>query len=813
MKIVAIIARFLALATCAAPLWAAENGTAPLYSGQYSFACWLNGWRKHPSDTSPEILAIEASRFAFTLNLADFTKAGFERISPQPEKLPTSYHDALGSGTERLYRLPAAEVSITLEVDGIRYTARSCAAGTDRDPRRLAAAKMWESGRFVQHFELEGLAFADGASRPLPVAGSLLVFAWPDSLTLTAAIRPPAGNTWKKARLQVGFRGQGCAEVAQQSFEGPLTNDRDRQVSLTIGDDRGQLRAPADRVAIRVAYRPDAVFPVAFDAVKNCYATVVPRVARSFKSGYTDIRDYDDFSIAIENRGEREVEVPFLLELVNPANITGLCPLVCDQAGRPTGIPVQLSKNWHHGAYLMGYTRLPANPGRTDYLLRVVYGFYGALPAASHSQLSLIGYARKGGNGRWDQLAIGCWGETFCLDMDQSLVEQVVTDVRMLMARKGAQGAKWNWTDAGWGGDWLSIADAAGQKAYFRDLKTAYLAQGPCLTDVRYDGFYGRQREVAMKARVQTLRTDDYARTFHTLSYTFRKPVPAKDASFFMQGRTSQYATPVIAYGNQSGLIAERRVPGNLKPQECFVDRLTLEGAGPWWVAFPGATSTSRPERRDWGTGYRALVIRSYRATFGGKSYTKPTISLPLNRMEQDSPNLNLELVAPQGVSLFAPGDAVQFVAEWITLPRVADDYYGPNEAFRSHLAENPRSWKTTHREAAGNDLSVQATGGSVACRYPVEISCTRPEVEVTIAGGVGFVPISFQGLQSVRGLELCQVVDGREIKFSQEVHGNDFWQVDYDEGSRTYRLTYNLPVGGQMPSVWRLKPAKPNAK
>ena len=810
MTIATTIGRWVVFALLCAPLLATENGADRLYSGEHSFACWLNGWRKHPTDTSPEVLAIEASRYAFTLNLADFTKASYERVSLPAGNVGMSYRDALGSGTERLYRLPAAELSITLDVDGTSYAARSCAAGTERDPRRLGAARMWESGRFVQNFELEGLAFEDGAGKPLPVTGSLFVVAWPDSLTLTASIRPPVSNTWKKARLKVAFRGHDRTEAADQCFEGPWSSEIDRMVSLTIGDTRSNLRKPADRVSIRVAYGTNTVFPVAFNAVKNCYEAPVPRVVRNFKGGYADIRDYDDFSIAIENRGEAEVEIPFLLEFRNPANITGLCPILCDKAGRPTGIPVQLSKNWHHGAYLMGYTRFPAKPGRSEYLLRIAYGFYGTLPSASHSQLSLIGYSPKGGNGRWDQLAIGCWGETFCLDMDMSLVDIVVTDVRMLMARNGIKGAMWSWTDAGWGGDWLSIANAAGEKAYIRDLKTAYLSQGPCLTDVRYDGFYGSRREVALRARVQTLRTDDYARTFHTLSYAFRKSISARDACFFMQGRTGQYATPVIAYGNKSGLIAERRVPGNLKPKECFVDRLTLEGAGPWWVSFPGAHTTSK---RDWGTGYRALVIRSYRATFGGKSYTNPTISLPLNRMEQDLPNLNLELVAPQEVTLIGPGDSVEFVAQWITLPRVADDYYGPNEAFERHLAENPKSWKTTYREAAGNDLSVQATGGSVLCRYPVQILCARPDVEVTIAGGVGFVPVRFEGLRSTQGLELYEVVGGKEIRFSQEVHGNDFWQVDYDEGSRTYRLTYNLPVDDKAKSVWRLRPRQLNAK
>ena len=239
-----------------------------------------------------------------------------------------------------------------------------------------------------------------------------------------------------------------------------------------------------------------------------------------------------------------------------------------------------------------------------------------------------------------------------------------------------------------------------------------------------------------------------------------------------MQGRTGQYAPPVIAYGNKSGLIAERRVPGNLKPKECFVDHLTLEGEGPWWGSLAGASTTSKC---DWGTGYRAMVIRSYRATFGGKSYTNPTISLPLNRMEGELPNLSLELVAPKEVTRLGPGDFVELVAQWITLPRADDDYYGPNEAFRRCLTENPKSWKTTYREAAEDDLSMQAAGGSVLCRYPIQILCTRPEVEVTIAGGVGFVPVSFEGLRSVQGLELYEVVDGKQIGLSQEVHGNDF--------------------------------------
>ena len=112
--------------------------------------------------------------------------------------------------------------------------------------------------------------------------------------------------------------------------------------------------------------------------------------------------------------------------------------------------------------------------------------------------------------------------------MDMSLVDVAITDIRSLMVRAGLRGRKWSWTNAGWGGDWLNVRDASQEKFFWTDLKTAYLAQGPCLTQARYRGCYGAQREVDFSAQVQTLRTDDYCRTFQKLRYTFTRDVSAK---------------------------------------------------------------------------------------------------------------------------------------------------------------------------------------------------------------------------------------------------------------------------------------------
>lgn len=769
----------------------------------YTHSCWLNGLRKDKADTSPTLFAIESSRYGFTLDLADFGKAGF---AVRDGKVP-GYAESLAFGTEWLRGLPSVGLIIELEVDGKNYRARSCKAGVGTGDNRFKSVRLWESGRFVQHYEFLDLDFLDAAGATLSCKASLDLVAWPGSLTLTSRLSPATG-TWSNAKFRLGLKGKDIDCVKEKTFEGNWNVDEVKE--LTICHPVAKPFIPDDTLKVHVTYEQTQNFPVVFDPVKNCLVSFVPQLKRTFKTGYTDIRSYDNFSISIENNEGRPKEIPFLLDLRDVANITGLCPMLCDKDGRPTGIPVQLSKNWHHekmGAYVMAYTSLPAKPGKTDYILRIAYGFYGTLPSASHAQLSLVGY--HGTNGRWDQLAIGCWGETFCFDMDMTCVDVAITDVRMLMARNGLNGVKWSWTDAGWGGDWLGMNDVAGNKLPFNGMRTAYLAHGPCMSEVRHAGFYGAGREVELDTTVRTLRTDDYARTFQKMKYTFNATSKTDGVWLHKVGGTSRYVTPKVAYGNRNGLIAEQEVScigtGGPPPVAAFADHVHLDGSAPWWVAFPGGKSI---DGRDWGTGYRALVIRSYKANFFGKDYLSPTISLPVHTVEKDVASLNLDLllVAPIEVAAFQPGDTLEMDLEWITLPRCADDYYGPNEAFRKHLAENPSSWKTTFREARGNDLRIKVSGGTLLERYPVVIKANALEIKVRVTGGVGFVPIRFEGLVSATGYSLYELIGGKEVKLDQSVTGNDFWQTDYDEAGGTYQRTYNLPMDNKPESIWVLR-------
>jgi len=604
---------------------------------------------------------------------------------------------------------------------------------------------------------------------------------------------------WTDAELRVGFKGAGKEWHTAKQVAGAWTTEDRHAMSLNCNLDD---RHAADRaVSIDVSTPDGQTFPVRFDPVYNCHVAEVKGLKRDFKGGYVKITEYDEFRITIDSEEEVAAgKVPFLFDFYGPANITGPVPILCYPDGTPTGIPVQLSKNWHYtplGSYLRAYAMLPSKPGQDEYLLRVAYSLYGTVPTASHAQLSLVGW---GANGRWDQLSVGAAGETICFDMDMSPTDQVVTDVRGMMLRKGLDGATWGWTDAGWGGDWFNLRPK-GDRIAFAGLKTAYLAHGPCLSDVVYEGHYGSGRDVHVRGRVQTTRTDDHVRTFQQLRYAFLKALPAGEAYFFkMDGQSA--TIPKIAYGNSDGVIAESGIPTGEQPE--FIERAELSGKGPWWVAFPGSKPTTAD--RPWGTGSRGLVVRSYRASFGGRIVASPSITVPGNYRKHRDLTYDLWLVPPPGVEQFQPGDWVEMDVEWITIPRVADDYYGPNEAFRKHLAENPNSWKTVHREAVGNNLAVTVHGGELLASYPIVVAATEDRVTVKIKGGLGYVPVRFEGLATADGYALYETANGSEQKLDQSVHGNDTWQTDYDSASNTYKLSFNLPVDGKQKSEWVLK-------
>ncbi len=409
------------------------------------------------------------------------------------------------------------------------------------------------------------------------------------------------------------------------------------------------------------------------------------------------------------------------------------------------------------------------------------------------------------------------------MDVDTGCNDKVVTDLRMLMT-KGVDEKKWMWTDAGWGGDWLVLArpDGEEKKFYPYQWKCAYNSHGPCLTEVQYAGFYGPPKVASVDATVRTLRCDDYARTFTSLKYCFNETVPFSTASFFELGTTRHIVTPVVVYGNRSGLIGGVHVPAELKDGQYFIENKLLEGEGPWWFGFP---KQQQLNNRTWGKGWRGLIIRSFRGYFGGKEYKNPSISFRHHHRRRDGrPNLTFILAPPSGMTSFDRGDQVSFDVEVVTFPKKSTDYYGPNDNFRHHLETHGNTWKSVHREVEGNNINVKIhTGGSLKSKYPIVIASdgSSENIEFEVVGGLGAVPVRFDGMQTVVTYELNRIIDDTNdeipleknvkdvnagsVRKEQEVHGSDHYQVEFDASTNTYSLAFNIILDDLPTSRWIL--------
>lgn len=654
--------------------------------------------------------------------------------------------------------------------------------------------RMWN--RPLSHQEVKTL-YKKSADAP-PAKGLLFNHSFGNNYV------PPV---WKDVKMSLGLNSAEIKVKEENIFKGEWKVGESQQLTVTHNF-RNPVQNPALSLNLKTA--DGKVTPLEYNAAFNSYSTILKR-SSFLKSRGLEIRDYDEYLITLENKGNTSARVPVYLDLRNPAGITGLVPQLCYKDGTPTGIPVQLSKNWHFkdtGSYLRPYMILPVSAESTiTYKLRVIYGFYGNLPSASHAQLSLVGYAN---NSRWDQLAIGCFGETICFDMDTACVPNVITDVRGLMLRSGEQGKKWGWTDCTWGGDWMRVGIGENKEAdrlYFNVYKTAYLAHGPCLTDARYDGSLGVNHEVKMEAQIMTTRSDDFARTFQNLSYTFKTAHPAERVTLFTVGGRTPAHTKSYAFGDKNGIHKEGKVSVNREKGDYTIKKHTLGGEGPWWISLPDSTPITR-DGRNWGTGNRGLIVRKYEATFSGKTYTHPTLSLPISHdLGKGEKTLQIQLTPPAEVTQIQPGDTIKMDLEMVTMPRVAEDYYGPNAHFRNGLKHHPNSWFPLFWETTANDLEVTVSGGTLKNNYPLLIQqAPDSPLKFSIKGGAGAIPLRLENVINPHQKHLYQIKNGVEERFSPEVHGKDFRQIDYIAQSHNYHVVYNIPLDGVPLSHWVFK-------
>ncbi len=771
----------------------------------YTHTWWAEGFPAHvPS--APWRRCVQTGYYAIVF---DTDALRIPHFGPVPDGVD---YAAAARADNRAWRsLPPAELALSITAGGTTYRGTAGGKWTQFTGPRLV-----ESGRFLQRADVTDLIFTADDGTKLNVEARFETVAWPDRLALILAAR--SGEPWQEAAMEIRLTTpNGMLSSQWELSDGETWSSPDwQEVALALDPVAFQAEEPTSPVGVVAAELPDGVpRPVDYDAARGWHRVDLDGIVPAVPPGDGRERHNDAIErvkLRLSNPTDRERTARLLFRKTGGgirqrigSPITGMSAMLRDLAGNPTGIPVQLSKNWHGrpeggvyaGTWFHGFSQVRLPPrSEVELELTIVYGHWGGVPAASHAQLCLIGW---GSNQLWDQSALGAWGESICYEPDQAQARAAILDVRPLMVRSMHADQPWHWTHNVGGGDYFRLLDPDGRRVPPARMRTAYRRHGPCLTEVTYAGRTGDGLEHS--ATVSLARTDDVVRGVYRLRLDVTQPTEFSRFVLFQVGADTYSYTGErkMALGNETGLLREWATEwgGDTyrgPPVECT-------GRVPW-VSLHEAV----PRRKANGHGAwanRGFVIRRWNARLGGREAAPWIAERGVRARGADTSTL--DLLPPPGLARLEPGDFVEATVEHLVIPHCADDYYGPNEALRAALQEDENTWRMVHREAVGNDRRVEMTTGTLESLHPaVTVHAADDTAEFMLTGGLGHVPITFEGLTSPRGHALY--LDGKPL--DQGVHGNDYWQTDYDPATRRWSRTYNVPTAGDRPHTIRLRAA-----
>ncbi len=750
-------------------------GLPAFAQGDYGFLWWAHGWRGK-SPEGARVVCVQTNHYGLAL---DVNKPALLHLGAIDN--PKPYAVAVADPNEVVFDLPPAALSLWVESEGTRYTCVRAAENTE--DRAHYPVRLIESGQVVQRFDIEQLVFENEQGVALNITGRLELVAWPDKLHVSLDVTP--NIDLDGFRVAIGLN-QGGDRGEQSKFNAHAKAGETLRVwSICQPGKPEPDAAPEPTITVRDVKGGDNV-PVVYDPYRGWFNVALPEAVWSWAD---EPKRLDRFSVSISNPGTTTQNVPINFAVDgNLSGVIGMTPMLFDSEGRPTGIPVQVSKNWHRqaddpvlyeGPWFHGFSQITVPPGETwTGELVIAYAWWGDVPAVSHAQLCLVGW---GTNQRWDQVAIGSWGESITYDPDVNLNRSMIDDVRPLMVN-GMQGGPYQWTVNVGGGDFLVYFDGSGEKQYLSRMRVAYLEPGPNLTRAIYAG---TTPDGCLDARIEvsTPRCDDVNRSFHKFRYDVRKAMPFSRLAFYQLGADNyndhQFAT--IARGNETGVLEEWKTERGGKSY--LRTDIPVEGEVPWFSLHDGERNKHHPKGA-WAN--RGMVVRSWKARLGGQDIAAPTAAI--YGTENGPSSALVELGPPPGCTELLPGDFVEAEVELVILPADPGTYYGPNEAFKEHLEANINTWEPVYRLATGNALKVASTKGDVRRNYPVEIATdTNGEAECTITGGVGYVPVTFTG---------CAAPTGYHLE-GDLPNADEFVQVAYDGESKTWSRTYNVEMDG----------------
>lgn len=161
------------------------------HAADYTFGYYPNGFRGRDAEGNI-VFAVETSNYAMVVNAS---KARVERLGPIEKAV--SAEDGVGRERGFLDSLPPTTLEFSVEVGGERYTAAEAAPKPD-------SVVLQRMGRFLQHFEINGVVLRNADGKQLEGATAKLVFyCWPDQLSasLELTLDRPLGDVFLRARI------------------------------------------------------------------------------------------------------------------------------------------------------------------------------------------------------------------------------------------------------------------------------------------------------------------------------------------------------------------------------------------------------------------------------------------------------------------------------------------------------------------------------------------------------------------------------------------------------------------------------------
>ena len=802
-----------ASSTAAGAVIASGSNTFPASAFQsisdYGLMWWRSGVR------GERVWQIMTSRYGMTF---DCDSLSLSTIFPLAGSIPEAAALVQPNAQSFPASAPASRLSCTLTSSG---SAIAIVANSNNNND----AHLLECGKFFQR-RWQVIKTASGPVLSATQSG-LEICAWPDRVSIVYRVIPTSDissggldMTLTLSSIYNLLASSGAAQalaandgsgfvILKSASSGTIAVDGSN-ARVTVHTDGGTWLANQERSVGLVIYpSTDAATAVSqADTLENKLLTVtgtqVAPTSVSLTSQYDPDRGFykvslrNDATATDPNRVERSritvsntTSAPRLARIEFNKDgipyIQGASSLLRDLDGNPLGIPVQLSKDWHTGGsvqrwqgyWFHGLTMMvvPANT-TLRFEVFLVGQNYGGVPAASHSQLCLVGYSTNG-NQQWEEMAIGCWGESLCHDPESDLANAIGTDSRPLLLLSSGTAQK-QWTGNYGGCDFLRYYDAANTRRFQMGIRTSYQRYGPGLTAVTYAGTTDNSK-IAFNYTASIYRSNDCTRGRHHLRYDVLTDAAFTRMAFF-QLASDNYnynggATHAYGYGNQLTPAAQWTTSsGTTTPVQ-------LSGTLPWFSTIGCPVDSGVPSL----TGVtRGFIVRSWKARINGQDGVNPWFV---------SSGSRFDVVPPPGVTALKAGDYVEAEIERVYFPQAASGYYGGDANLTTALQSYGNTHQMIIREAIGNNIAVSVTSGSLRSAYPVQVQASNNTAQFTISGGVGYVPIILTGLSDYRDPLLEELSNGTWVALNQATAGKDFWQSDYDADSASWQITFNVKL------------------